>query len=132
MKKEFKNKLMELGVSAVYLFGSASTGRISPMSDIDIGVVFSNIKSAEYTNKIYISLYEIFAELYPAFTIDIVFLQSAPLALQYDAIKNGRVLFETDPKLRADYEANVMEMYLDFMPVLRVFDDMAAIRRAHV
>lgn len=132
MKREFKNQLKRLGISIVYLFGSASKGRISPMSDIDIGVVFNDTHMLKSMSETYVKLYKIFAELYPSFTIDIVFLQSAPLTLQYDAIRNGRVLFETDPKLRADYEANVMEMYLDFMPVLKVFDDMAAIRRAHV
>ena len=52
--------------------------------------------------------------------------------MQYDAVRYGRVLFEADPKQRADYEAEVMNMYFDFMPVLRVFDDAAGVRHAHV
>ena len=47
-------------------------------------------------------------------------------------MRYGEILFVTDPKQRADYEAEVMNMYFDFMPVLRAFDDAAGVRHAHV
>jgi len=132
MGKKIKKQLQDSGVSIVYLFGSMSSGRTSPMSDVDIGIVLRDVNLLKRSKNIYTKLYAIFADIYPSFTIDIVFLQSAQLALQYDAVRNGKVLYETDPKLRADYEAEVMNMYFDFMPVLRAFDDAAGVRYAHV
>ncbi|MBT9538055.1 MAG: nucleotidyltransferase domain-containing protein [Nitrospirae bacterium] len=132
MEKKIKKQLKDSGVSFVYLFGSMSSGRTSPMSDVDIGIVLRDVNLLKRSKNIYTKLYAIFADIYPSFTIDIVFLQSAPLPLQYDAVRYGRVLFEADPKQRADYEAEVMNMYFDFMPVLRVFDDAAGVRHTHV
>ncbi len=62
--------------------------------------------------------------------IDIVFLQAAPLSLQYSAIKEGKILFEENPLLTADYEHGVINQYLDFKPVLDFFDRSMAERYA--
>ena len=132
MEKKIRKQLTDSGVAIVYLFGSTSIGRTSPMSDIDIGVVLRDVSLLKHSKKIYTKLYAIFADIYPSFAIDIVFLQSASVPLQYDAVRYGRGLFEPGPKQRADYEAEVMNMYFDFMPVLRAFDAAAGARYAHV
>lgn len=131
MKKIFKEKLKGLGVSIVYLFGLKSRGKGSgsPMSDVDIGVVFRASLPAEDTRSIYQSLFEIFSELYPSSKVDIVLLQSAPLTLQYSAIKEGKILFQEDPTFAADYVNRVVNGYLDFRPVLDYFDSIAGRRR---
>ena len=78
MEKKIKKQLKDSGVSFVYLFGSMSSGRTSPMSDVDIGIVLKGVSLLKHTRNIYAKLYAIFADIYPSFTIDIVFLQSAP------------------------------------------------------
>jgi len=128
MKRESKENLKKLGISIVYLFGSKAIGKGTPSSDIDIGVVFKNPSIAEDTRALYTILYEFFSDLYPVSKLDIVFLQKAPLSLQYSAIKDGKVLFEEDPVLRADYEYRVINQYLDFRPVLDFFDRIATER----
>jgi predicted nucleotidyltransferase len=122
MRKELQNKLKGLQVSVVYLFGSAAIGRRTRSSDIDIGVVFKELRPGEDTRTLYNVLYGIFSELYRASKIDIVFLQKAPLSLQYSALKEGKVLFEENPFFTADYEHGVINQYLDFKPVLDFFD----------
>jgi hypothetical protein len=62
--------------------------------------------------------------------LDIVFLQTAPLTLQYSAIKDGKILFEEDPRFTADYVNLVMNQYLDFKPVLDLFDQVSMERYA--
>jgi predicted nucleotidyltransferase len=131
MKKEFKNKLNKLGIVAVYLFGSVAIGRRSPMSDIDIGIIFRSVESLGSTKETYPYLYNFFTELYPSFCLDIVFLQSSPLTLQHDAIKNGKVIFDMDPMQRANYEAEVIKRYLDFKPVLKIFDEAFTLRHVY-
>jgi predicted nucleotidyltransferase len=130
MKREFKEKLKFLGVAVVYLFGSKAIRRASPVSDIDIGVVFKQLRPEQDTRTQYNNLFKIFSDLYPHSRVDIVFLQRAPLALQFSAIRDGKVIFEVDPVFRADYENLVVKQYLDFRPVLEFFDRVAAQRYA--
>ena len=114
--------MKSLQISAVYLFGSGAIGKKSRSSDIDIGVVFKKFRPVGDTRVLYNTLYGIFSEMYRVSKIDIVFLQTAPLSLQYSAIKEGKILFEEDPLLTADYEHGVINQYLDFKPVLDFFD----------
>jgi predicted nucleotidyltransferase len=130
MRKELRNKLKGFQVSVVYLFGSAAIDRKTRLSDIDIGVVFKELQPGEDTRALYNNLCGIFSELYRAPKIDIVFLQKAPLSLQYSAIKEGKILFEEDPCVTADYEQRVINEYLDFKPVLELFDRSAVERYA--
>ncbi|MBM4305393.1 MAG: nucleotidyltransferase domain-containing protein [Deltaproteobacteria bacterium] len=125
MKKEFKRKLEELGVFVIYLFGSKAIGKASRLSDIDIGVVLKESPSEKDTKALYQGLYGILSELYPPSKLDIVFLQTTPLSLQYFAIKEGKILFEKDPQFTADYEEFIVKQYLDFRPVLDFFDRVA-------
>ena len=97
MRKELQNKLKGLQISVVYLFGSVAIGRRTRSSDIDIGVVFKELRPGEDTRALYNTLYGIFSELYRASKIDIVFLQKAPVSLQYFVLKEGKILFEEDP-----------------------------------
>jgi len=130
MKREIKEKLKFLDVAVVYLFGSKAIRTASPISDTDIGVVFKQLRPEQDTRTQYNDLFKIFSDLYPHSRVDIVFLQRAPLALQFSAIRDGKVIFEVDPVFRADYENLVVKQYLDFRPVLDFFDRVAAQRYA--
>ena len=130
MKNRLKEELTKLGILIVYLFGSKAIGRGSQLSDVDIGVVCKDPMQDKDTRFLYNRLYELFSDLYPHSTLDVVFLQTAPLALQFFAIKDGKVIFEEDPRFTADYENRVIQQYLDFRPVLDFFDRIAAERYA--
>jgi len=130
MKKEIYAKLKKLGVSIAYIFGSEAIGKTTPLSDRDIGIVLKEPATLRDTLALYNSLYGLFAELYPSQKLDIVFLQTSPIPLQYNAIKEGKILFEQDPRITADYEEYVVDMYLDFKPVLEYFDSISSMRYA--
>jgi predicted nucleotidyltransferase len=130
MKKELKGKLERLGITIVYLFGSKATGRGSPLSDVDIGVVLKEVPSGKEHRDIYHNLYKLFTEMYSSPKLDIVFLQEAALSLRYSAVREGKILFESDPNFTADYEHRVMNQYLDFRPILDYFDKAAMERYA--
>lgn len=130
MKKKIKERLSQLGVAVVYLFGSRSQGIESPSSDVDIGVVMKGPGPGEDTRAVYDPLYRIFSELFPSSKLDIVLLQKSPVTLQFSAIGDGTILFEEDPIFTADYENRVINQYLDFSPILNYFDSVAAQRYA--
>jgi predicted nucleotidyltransferase len=122
MRRDLKVKIEKLGVAIIYLFGSKATGRASRLSDIDIGIVLKTPASESDPRTLYHMLYQLFSEVYPRSKLDIVFLHAAPLSLQYAAIKEGKIIFEEDPKFTADYENRVINQFLDFKPVLDFFD----------
>ncbi len=122
MRRELKERFKEFGFTVIYIFGSSATGKRTPLSDIDIGVVFKNPPSGRDIRKLYNASYQLFSELYPGLKVDIVFLQAASLSLQYSAIKEGKIIFEEDPLFTSDYEYRIVNQYLDFRPVLDFFD----------
>jgi predicted nucleotidyltransferase len=122
MKKALKSKFEDLGIIIVYLFGSKATGRESPLSDVDIGVVLKAVPAENTTRHLYHNLYELLSEIYQDPGLDIVFLQTASLSLQYSAVKEGKILFERDRQSTVEYENHVINQYLDFRPVLDFFD----------
>ena len=132
MKSDDDAKLRKLGVAIVYLFGSKAAGTSTPTSDTDIGVVLKEPAAAENAIVLYNALYDLFAERYPNSTIDLVFLQSAPLPLQYYAVRDGMILFEADAAIASDYAAYVINGYLDFKPLLEYIDKISTERYTRV
>ena len=108
------NQFKKMGVETVYLFGSQAQGFTHPLSDVDIGVVFENPE--KYKNKTmepYLKLDDIFSDVFPKKQIDVVFLQFTPLSLQFNATRDGKVLYEKDEKKRFCYQEDVLKRYLD-------------------
>jgi predicted nucleotidyltransferase len=130
MNKELREEFKKLGILIIYFFGSRAVGRESPLSDVDIGIVLKTPLLNIDTRALYNKLFELFSELYPDSKVDIVFLQTAPLALQFFAIKEGKILWEGDARFTADYENLAIQQYLDFRPVLDIFDRAAEERYA--
>lgn len=119
LSENTKIKLKELGVGIVYLFGSRATGVALDKSDYDIGVVFVNSKTVlNNPGKIHSALYDILSNEFPDTfegpRLDISFLQESNPALEMAAINYGRVLFESNPSFRADYEEGVIRRYDDY------------------
>jgi uncharacterized protein len=123
-----KEKMKKLGIMAIYLFGSKAEGTSSFKSDIDIGIVIKDTRRLENTQSLYNILYREFLTSSPGEQIDIVFLQQAPVPLQYNAVASGKVLYEEDPVKRAEYEESVINHYLDFKPILDYIDSVALLR----
>jgi predicted nucleotidyltransferase len=131
MRQKLQEELHELGVLIVYLFGSRANGTKTPLSDIDLGIVLRSPPTDD-TRLLHQDLHRLFSDIYRKARIDIVFLQSASISLRYSAIREGKVLFEEDPVLRADFEQEVINGYLDFKSVLEYFDQVSAERYATV
>ncbi|MEW6456672.1 MAG: nucleotidyltransferase domain-containing protein [Acidobacteriota bacterium] len=122
MLKSIQKELKNLKIIAVYLFGSSTHGIKHRESDLDIGILFENNRLSENKLEIYNKLYSIFSDIFPAKEIDIVFLNDAPLSLQFDAIRNGKILYERDRNIRLNYEEKIILEYIDFEPIQREID----------
>lgn len=118
-------RLEDLGVSTIYLFGSRAEGTAKKTSDFDFGILLKNqniIHDFKERKRIYDELYDIFSsEIKQLVNIDIVFLQAVYLQLQYHAISRGKIIYEEDPNFSADYKEEVIQKYADFAPIRKEF-----------
>ena len=123
-------RVKTLSISIIYLFGSYAEGKDLPLSDIDIGVVFTDESAlSNGLGEIYNELYDIFTDIFTGKNIDIVFLQKAGLELRFDVITHGRILYESSRAERLKFEEKTMLLYADFKPLLKEFNE-AILNRA--
>lgn len=104
-----------------YLFGSQVSGNISKLSDVDIAVYFDErlSKAERFKEKL-----EIMAELSSLLKrddVDVVPLNDAYPLFEHRIVKQGKVIFSVDEKLRLDYEVKAVMRYLDFKPYLEKY-----------
>ena len=100
-------------VQAVYLFGSAASGSTTPDSDIDLAVV-------PHTGSCRDARLDMLADLVRAGfdDVDLVFLDTDDLVLTYEAVRQNRLVYQTEAFDRGAFYSKVVRMYLDFRPYL--------------
>ena len=99
-----------------YLFGSQVQGYIGPMSDIDIAVL---LDKPDETGAIRNTVRSAIASATDQERVDVVFLNRAAVQLAYAIIVDGELIYERDAYTRVEYEAKIMSLYFDYLPVLR-------------
>jgi uncharacterized protein len=117
LRSIFTEIARELGeTQLVYLFGSAVEGNRGPLSDYDFAVFHDRkAEGPELRGRLFHAL----ALAMGTSRIDIVPLNKAPIELAFSVISHGEILYERDLQTRVEYEAHVMSMYFDHLPVLR-------------
>mgnify|MGYP005843541419 CR=1 FL=1 len=98
----------------MYVFGSINSCRSTPLSDIDIAILFDNSIDEKqmdlYENKILSDL----SDFFNTEEIDLIVLNKAPLSIQYGVIKSKSNMYYKDLVKIADYENNIVLRYIDF------------------
>lgn len=125
LDSKIEEQLRQLGVAVVYLYGSQALGLASRLSDIDVGIVLKDprpiLKDRERRYEIYSKLQDLMEKTLapePSIEIDLVFLQTASAVLRFQAINASHPLFTADPVFQADFEASVVQEYLDIRPLV--------------
>jgi predicted nucleotidyltransferase len=114
---ELSAKISEIPeICLVYLFGSRLSGNIGPMSDYDLAVLVERYDDSEGALA---ELSHAAAIVFKTDRIDVVPLNLAPVELSYAVIAQGECIFQKDNATRVEYEAKVLSMYGDYLPVLR-------------
>ncbi|MGQ9532536.1 MAG: type VII toxin-antitoxin system MntA family adenylyltransferase antitoxin [Desulfotomaculales bacterium] len=114
-----KHLLVRPDVVAAYVFGSAAQNRLHPASDIDIAILFSS-DTATRTDR-----FERRLELAVALEelvnrpVEVIDLETAPLFLQHQVRKYGRLIVDKDPRRRKALEVASRRLFLDMLPYLR-------------
>jgi len=108
-----KKIALKYNLQLIYLFGSKATGRDTNVSDIDIAVLLNNYEAYNLKNLILDLIFN-FSKVFCSDKIDLVILNKASLAIQYNVISDGKILYELNPETRYNYEVNLISLYLDF------------------
>ncbi len=120
-KERMIQHLRNQGVVVGYLFGSYARGTAGPLSDIDIGVVFSKtISENEQENRIEMIRVEL-EKLFGTDKVDIINVPQVkkPLLRFIITLGEGKILFSDDKKLE-----NSLAFY-----ARREFEDTKSLRR---
>ncbi|MFA5946090.1 MAG: nucleotidyltransferase domain-containing protein [Patescibacteria group bacterium] len=123
--EQTQKQLEKLGVSALYLFGSRAMGAEGPLSDFDFAVLMNHAGHSR-GDKTYDALYDLLSPLCSRTlendVIDIVFLRDAPLELKAHIIRYGKILFESNPLERGQFEEETTLEAADFRPHQNIID----------
>ncbi|CUH97865.1 hypothetical protein P22_4013 [Propionispora sp. 2/2-37] len=104
-------------ISAAWLFGSVAKGTIRKDSDIDIAILFQHNLSAAERFDLRLEIMD-GAEALTGIRTDVIDMESAPLFLQYQVRKTGKLLVEKDRQRRVEFDVRSRREYFDFQPVL--------------
>jgi len=103
-------------VVVAYLFGSAARGQMTPLSDVDVGVL---VDEADADKRLKIRL-DLTGDLDVAGPeVDVALLDQVSSGIAYDIIR-GRLLYAADDSRRVSVETRVMKTYLDDLDLYRV------------
>ncbi len=102
-------------IRAVYVFGSAATGKRRPDSDLDLALLAGD--ETFRTRKLDV-LMELTRQGFD--TIDLVFLNTADTVTQYEAVRLNKLIYSTADFDRGYYYSKIVRLYLDFLPYLDV------------
>ena len=104
-------------ILAVYLFGSYSTGKAKPGSDLDLAILLYPGQGNDF------SVLELTVSLEKALgrRVDLVILNRAGELLKYQVRRNGCLLYERDPRLRKQFEVRGRKSFEDFLYLHRLY-----------
>lgn len=100
-------------VQTAYIFGSVAKGRSGPLSDIDIAVLLKeSLTPRERYEKRILLINEISSALRTD-DVNLVIMNGSPLLLNYNIIRDGKLLESKNESRRVLYETSIMSRYLD-------------------
>jgi predicted nucleotidyltransferase len=102
-------------IQAVYLFGSAVSGNVHQESDIDLAIIPDTKRLREQKLRI---LADLTREGFN--NVDLVFINNGDIVLQYEAVRQNIVIYQTPSFDRGSTYSRIVRQYLDFYPYLTV------------
>ena len=113
------------GLAAVYLYGSYATPYQTPLSDVDLGLVFRREAVPDFAGIL--RLVGLVTSVLEEDDVSVTILNDAPLPHQIEVLRTGRPLLVRDEVAHADFVETVIDRASDFVvdyeAVLRDYDE---------
>lgn len=104
-------------LAAAYVFGSAATGTSTPLSDVDVALLFRDPALDPLSRRTVVSTVAgELARTFEGLPFDVRDLEDLPLALQGRVLTQGRLVLDADPSRRVVFEVRTRMLYFDFLP----------------
>lgn len=120
------------GIAAAYLYGSAVRGEATPLSDIDVGLLFRE-GAGSFRDRLATAtrVASAVARTRPGARVDARDLEELPLAVLGAVLAEAVLVASDDEPRRVAFERETRRRYFDFLPVHRaeVAEANAALRR---
>ena len=100
------------GLTAVFVYGSYGTPSQTPLSDVDIALLFAD--GGEPSVDQHTRLIGLVMEALREDDVSVTVLNRAPLAFQHKVLAEGRRLFVLDETALADFVERTVSRYSDF------------------
>lgn len=118
LEEQLAQYAQEHKLAALYLFGSAAQGILTPVSDLDIAVLLpEDVSSEEYFDR-QLQMTLDLMQLLHTDEIDLVILNHAPPLLKHQVVTKGKLLYCRDGSALKRFELRAFAEYLDFKPIL--------------
>jgi predicted nucleotidyltransferase len=121
LKRFFAERAQDIVVA--YVFGSVARGESGPMSDVDVGILFTAPPSPTLSGPVLTIEGELEKRLRR--TVQVVALNNAPVDLVHRVLRDGEIVYEADRSARIRFEVAARNVYFDLLPVLRRYRKMA-------
>jgi predicted nucleotidyltransferase len=104
----------EPDVAAAYVFGSQASGRATPLSDVDVGLLLAHGRDPDAAVG---RVTDALCRRLRTERIDVLSLTAASLPLRYRVVRDGVRVFRRDAAATERFEAETVLQYLDFKPL---------------
>ncbi len=110
-------------IASAYLFGSYASGKVGPMSDVDIAILLKDSapKGRELIHEEDYLSYRV-AKTLGVKEVDLIDLNSQRLLFQHNILRTRKLIYDSDPAFRIKFEARVITNFCDFEPTLRFME----------
>ena len=111
LKKKIKKELeKDNNILALYIYGSRSSGKQNKRSDTDVAMLLgAEVEKAKYSDYRFKYLAKL--DDFIKSRLDFIILNQVPSILQFQVLKNGKLLYDPDPDRRAELELNILNNY---------------------
>jgi len=110
-------------VSLAYLYGSVTTGRTTPFSDVDIALLvdedLSPLERLKLTLRIQLDL----ADHADISNADVRIINDAPLVFRGRVVGDALLVYARDEQERVEFETTTRLRYFDYQPVHKRLQD---------
>ena len=104
-------------IIAAYVFGSQATGEAGPRSDVDVAVLLDEHMKDNFDSLQFV------VDLERALNgnVDLVVLNRAGEPIKHQVRRDGRIVFDRDPKRRKHWEIMSTKFYQDFLHLRDIY-----------
>ena len=116
LKANLAHILKPYPIQLAYLYGSATTGNLTPFSDADIALVTDREVAPKERLRVMLGVEVELAERCDIRNADVRIINDAPLIFKGRVVCDGILLYASNEPRRIEFETSTRDAYFDYLP----------------